>query len=107
MAGASPAMTKPRYVFQKTEKLGLAGHRLAECGLRRSETGDRHAIGRAGNIVQSDLVTEGDGSRIAAVFAANTDLEIRTGFAPARHADFHQLADSVSIDRDKGVDLQD
>src|SRR5260370_16537719 len=40
------------------------------------------------------------------MLAANADLEIRPGLAPARNADLHQLADTVAIDRDERIDLQ-
>ena len=40
------------------------------------EAGDRHAEGRAGDVVQPDLVAEGDRGRVAAVLAADADLEV-------------------------------
>src|SRR5216684_831625 len=95
----------PNRCAAKTSR--LAGDGLAECGLRRSEPRDRHAIGRTGDVIQSDLVAERDGSGIAAMLAADPDLEAGTGLAPARDADLHQLADAVAIDRDERVDLQD
>src|ERR1019366_361755 len=85
----------------------LAGDGLAECGLRRGQPRDRHAVGRAGDVIQSDLVAERDGGGIAAMLAANADLETRAGLASARNADLHQLADAVAIDRDERIDLQD
>src|SRR6202790_4425042 len=47
-------------IFEARWNLRLAGDGLAERGLRRSEPGDRHAIGRARDVVQSDLVAERD-----------------------------------------------
>src|ERR1019366_8974921 len=38
----------------------LAGNGLAECGLRRGQPRDRHAVGGAGDVIQSDLVAERD-----------------------------------------------
>src|SRR5436309_2761147 len=74
--------------------LRLARNRLAERGLRRGETGDRHAVGRAGDVVEADLVAEGDGGGIAAVLAADADLELRARLAAARDADLDELADA-------------
>ena len=48
--------------------------------LRRCEAGDRHAERRAGNVVQTYLVAEFHGSRVAAMLAADTAFQIRTGF---------------------------
>ena len=84
----------------------LAGDGLAERGLRRGETGDRHAVGRARDVVQSNLMAESDGRGIAAMFAADTDLQARASLAPARHADLHQFAHAIAVDRNEGVDLQ-
>src|SRR6202020_3346439 len=85
----------------------LAGGGLAEGGLRRRQPRDRHAVGRALDIIEANLVAERDRSRIAAMLAANADLEIGAGLAPARDPDPDQLADAVAIDRDERIDLQD
>src|SRR6185437_14483204 len=63
--------------------LRLARDRSADRGLRRGKAGDRHAIGRAGDVVEADLVAEGDGSGIAAVLAADADLQIRPRLSAA------------------------
>ena len=57
------------------ESLRLARDHLADRGLRRRKARDRHAIGRARDIIEPDVVTERDGGGIAAVLAADTDLE--------------------------------
>src|SRR5207253_4918983 len=44
--------------------------------------------------------------RIAAMLAADADLEVRPRLASALHADLDELADAVAIDRDEGIDLQ-
>src|ERR1700745_2702491 len=108
MPGTSPGMTQsPRLISDDRKNLCLAGDGLAERGLCCGETGDRHAIRRAGDVVQSHLVAESDGRGIAAMFAADAYLQARTGLAPTRHADLHQFADTVAIDRDEGIYLQD
>jgi hypothetical protein len=44
---------------------------------------------------------------IAAMLAADADLEVRPRLATAGNADLHELADTVAIDRDERIDLQD
>src|SRR5437879_7485938 len=77
--------------------LRLARNRLAERGLGCGKAGDRHAIGRAGDVVEPDLVAERHGGRIAAMLTANADLQIRPDLAAAGDADLHQLANAVAI----------
>src|SRR5260363_68666 len=55
---------------------GLAGDLLAERRLRGGEARDRHTIGRARHVVHADLVAERDRGRIAAMLAADADLEV-------------------------------
>ena len=50
--------------------------------------------GGAADVVEADLVTEVEGLRIAAVFAANADLEVRTSFATVLHGSLHQTANA-------------
>ena len=45
--------------------------------LRRREPGDRHPIGRAGHIVEPHLLAEADRGGIAAMLAANAELDRR------------------------------
>ena len=85
----------------------LAGNRLAERGLRRGEPRDRHAIGRARDVVEPDLVAERNRSGIAAVLAADADLEIGPRLAATRDTDLDQFADAVAIHRNERIDLQD
>src|SRR5690606_6721765 len=68
-------------------------------GLGGRQTGDRNAARRAGDIVQPDLVAEEDRLRIAAVLAADPDLEILASAAAPFDALLHQLADARLIDR--------
>src|SRR5437868_2705893 len=72
---------------------------LAERSLRRGKPCDRHAEWRARHVIEPDLVAERDRSRIAAVFAANADLEALAHLAAALDADPHQRADAVAVDR--------
>src|SRR5262245_51503430 len=93
--------------FKPALRLRLACDRLAECGLRRGEPRDRHAVGRAGDVVEADVVAEGDGGGIATVLAADADLELRAGLAAARDADLDELADAFLVKRDEGIDRKD
>ena len=52
-------------------------------------------------------MAEGDRVRIAAVLAADADLEVGPRLAAALGADAHELADAVPIDGDERVDLED
>jgi hypothetical protein len=52
-------------------------------------------------------VAEVDRCRVAAVLAADADLEAGARLAAALGADAHQLADAVLIDGDERIDLQD
>uniref|UniRef100_A0A0N4ZZV7 Carbamoyl-phosphate synthase (glutamine-hydrolyzing) n=1 Tax=Parastrongyloides trichosuri TaxID=131310 RepID=A0A0N4ZZV7_PARTI len=75
--------------------------------LRRRQTGDRHAVGRAGDVVQPHLFAEGDGRRVAAMFAADAHLHARLGRATALLGDADQVAHAVLVQTDEGVVLED
>src|SRR3954471_9725805 len=86
---------------------GLACRILAERGLRRGQPCDRHAERRARDIVERELMTEGHRGGIAAVLAANSDLELGAGLAPAFDPDAHQLAHALAVDGDEGIERDD
>ncbi len=52
------------------------------------------------------LVTELHALRIAAVFAADAELDVRAGGAALLHGDLHELADAVLIERGEGFFLK-
>ena len=58
-------------------RLGSVPDRLLELGLGRGQAGDRHPVGRAGHVVEARVVEEADGGRVAAVLAADADLQAR------------------------------
>src|SRR3954454_16387093 len=87
--------------------LAFARRDLAERGLRGGEPRDRHAERRARHVVEPDLVAERDRSRIAAVLAADADLEVLAHLAAPLDADPHQRADDVAVDRDERISRQD
>ena len=80
---------------------GIGGDRKGRLG--RREAGDGHAVGRAGDVVKPDLLAEGDRSRVAAMLAANAELDVRTGRPAALRCDAHQLAHAFGIQRDEGI----
>ncbi len=100
-------MTYVRPMIASGVSLRLARNRLAERGLGSGETGDRHAVGRARDVVETDLVAERHRGRVAAMLTANTDLEIGSGLAAAGDADLDEFTDAVAIDRDERIDFQD
>ena len=69
-----------------------------ESRLRRSKAGNRHAEGRAGHIVEPDLVTEFDGVRVSSVLAANTQFDVLAGLAAPLNTDVHELPDALDIE---------
>src|SRR4029077_2915792 len=81
----------------------LARHVLAERSLGRREAGDWDAERRAGDVVERELVAEGDRGRVAAVLAADADLELVARLPATLDADAHQLADALAVDGDEGI----
>ena len=69
--------------------------RTAQRRLRRGEPRDRHAVGRARDVVEAGLWQKNDRGRIAAVLAADADLELGPRLAAALAADLDQLADAL------------
>src|SRR5689334_22706178 len=76
--GGSARRTKPRppaFASLTPADLRLAARILTQRRLRRRKPRDRHAERRARYVVQIHLVAERDRRRIAAVLAADADLE--------------------------------
>ena len=74
------------------------------CGCKaRSE----QAEGRAGDVVEPDLVAELDGLRIAAMLAADAHLESGAGVASLGRGHLHQQADARLVERGEGILLED
>src|SRR5262249_59126750 len=85
----------------------LAGRGLAERGLRGGKARDRHPGRRARDVVEPDIVAEGDRGGIATVLAADSELEVVPRLAPALDRDAHELAHALAIERDERIDRQD
>ena len=65
----------------------------------RLQAGDRDAERRAGDVVQAHLVEEVDRLRVAAVLAADAELEVGAGGPAGLDGDADQRADAVPVDR--------
>ena len=67
---------------RRSRALRLAGPQRR---LRRRQPGDRHAVGRGADVIEADALAEGDAGRIAAMLAADAELEVgRAPPGPAR-----------------------
>src|ERR1700733_6972733 len=75
----------------------------ANRSLRSSESCDRNAKRRTGNVIQSRFVTEQDGRGIASVFTADTKLETCTGRAAAFDGEFYQFSNTLRVQGYKRV----
>jgi hypothetical protein len=73
----------------------------------RRKSGDRHAIRRAAHVVQPDRFEELNRRRVAAVLAANAELEVRLDRPALFHGNLDQLAHAGLIDRGERVLLHD
>ena len=70
---------------------------FADGSLCGGEAGDRNAERAAGDIGQAELMAELDGGRIAAVLAADADVQLRTDLLAHGAGHLHQLADADLI----------
>ena len=111
-----PAADKKRFPRAPCGAGGIRNHqltlsvllaRILDRSLRSSEARDRHAERRAGNVGQACVVAELDGARVAAVLAADAELDVRSrGLAKlASHLD--QLADANLIELCERIVLVD
>src|SRR5947209_2992258 len=80
--------------------------RLAERRLRRGKPGDRHAEGRAGDVVERHRLAESDAGGIAAVLAADAELDPGARFSPALGRDLYEFADALLVERHEGIARQ-
>src|ERR1039458_8460298 len=80
---------------------------LPQTQSQRRQAGDRHAIGRAGHVVQAHAVAELDRTGLAAVFAADADFKIRTGLAAQLHAHLDKFSHALLIEHGERIVLED
>src|SRR5436190_15784721 len=76
---------------------------LAERGLGGGEACDGNAERRARDVIERNLVAERDRSGVAAVLAADPDLELRLRLPTALDADPHQFAHALAVDGDERI----
>src|ERR1043166_7814953 len=81
--------------------------RLRQRRLCRGEPRDRHAERRAANVVQSDFLEELDRLRIAAVLAADAELQGWPRLTSFRDRDVDELPDAGRVDGRERVLLHD
>ena len=75
--------------------------RFLQRRLRRRQAGDRHAVGRGADVIEADRLAEGDAGRVAAMLAANAELEAGPGRPAPLGGDRDQLADALDVEADE------
>src|SRR5947208_1998785 len=75
--------------------------------LRGCQARNRHTIGRAAHVVESDLITKLDRRWIATMFAADSDFQVRSGGPALFKSHLHQTADALAVQFLERVRLQD
>src|ERR1019366_10002484 len=78
-----------------------------ECRLRSCQPGGQQPEGRAGYVVEPDLVAELDGLWIAAMLAADANLEVGPGVASLGRSHLYQQAHARLIESGKGILFED
>jgi hypothetical protein len=76
-------------------------------GLGGGDAGDRHPEGRAADVVQAGHVEERDRVGVAAVLAADAELEVRARLAADPGGEAHEPADAGAVDRLEGRAVED
>src|SRR6266478_5183210 len=65
------------------------------------------SVRRRTDVIEPDLVEEVDRRGVAAVLAADADLEVLARLAPALDADADEVADALHVDRRERILLED
>src|SRR6476660_5741569 len=86
---------------------GLLCLPVPERRLRGGEAGDGDAVGRRGDVIEAPRLAEGDRGRVAAMLAANAELEAGLRRAAALGGERDQLADPFLVDRDERIAGED
>ena len=74
---------------------------LPERRLRRRQPGDRDAVGRGADIIEAGRLAEGDAGGIAAMLAANAELEAGLRRPAPLDGERDQLADALDVEADE------
>ena len=80
-----------------------AGSALLESGLSGGKAGNGHAQGRAGDVVEANLVEEGDRVGVATVLTADAEANVGADLAAKLDSKLHQLANTLAVKLLKGV----
>ena len=91
----------PIYALKRLFELAL------DRSLSSSQTSDRHTEGRAGHVVQANLVAELNGDGVAAVLAADAVVQLLAGRLGLGDSHLHQLTNAVLIQLSEGIVLVD
>src|SRR5947208_861970 len=78
-----------------------------QSGLRSGKTRDRHPVRRRADVVEADLFEEVDRRGIAAMLAADPELQILPRLPSELDPRLHHLADAFDVDRRKRIPLED
>src|SRR4051794_3164361 len=81
----------PVVAAERRARVTLRVRSVVERRLRGGEAGDRHAVRRARHVVEPGAMAERDRARLAAVLAADADLEAGTGAPPFLDGDRDEL----------------
>src|SRR5437762_178183 len=79
----------------------------SERGLCGRESGHRHSIRRGADVVETGVVEEVNRCGVAAVLAADSDLQLGTRLASALDADAHEIAHALHVDRRERILFED
>src|SRR6185437_830212 len=85
---------------------GFAAGGRGGARLRRRQPRGEHAVGRAGDVVEAGAVEEANRGRIAAVLAADADLEIGSSLAAVGGGQLHQLSDAGLVEAGERILLE-
>ena len=91
---------RPRSGLTGSHALGLI---LRQGRLGGYEFGDRNAIRRGADVVQTGVNAEHDRLGIAAVLAADANFHVSLGFTSLLQGDLDQLTDTVRIEHRKRI----
>ena len=80
---------------------------LFDSSLRRSDAGDGHAEGGAGDVVHAEFGAELHGGGLAAVFATDADFEFGACGTTFLDAHLYELANAFLIEDFEGVSFDD
>src|SRR5207248_8068326 len=91
---------------QSSVSSGRSPWLAGQFGLGGGETSDRYAVGRARHVVEPDFAAELDRGGVAAMLAADAELDVGARLAAAFGGDPDHLADPGGVDRHKRVMLE-